>query len=82
MTGAGIPRWRWCAPTPGWALGWTTRRAGRRGPPPCAPVRGYPRLRARAPSGFDEMGGDDNFATETLEAILLKHGCLLEAFTG
>jgi hypothetical protein len=31
-------------------------------------------------SGFDEMGGDDNFATETLEAILLKHGCLLEAF--
>jgi len=28
------------------------------------------------------MGGDDNFATETLEAILLKHGCLLEAFVG
>ena len=30
--------------------------------------------------GFDEMGGGDNFATEDLEALLLKYGCVLETF--
>ena len=32
------------------------------------------------PRGFDEMGGNDDFSTEVMEAVLLKHGCLLEAF--
>lgn len=32
--------------------------------------------------GFDEMGGQDNFATEVLEAILLKHAVILESVTG
>jgi hypothetical protein len=30
--------------------------------------------------GFDEMGRRDDFATETLEALLLAHGVLLEAY--
>jgi hypothetical protein len=30
--------------------------------------------------GFDEMGGRDDFATEDLEALLLKHGTVLESF--
>ena len=30
--------------------------------------------------GFDELGGRDNFATEELEQLLLKHNVLLEAF--
>ena len=30
--------------------------------------------------GFDEMGGSDDFPAEVLEAVLLKHGVVLEAF--
>jgi hypothetical protein len=32
--------------------------------------------------GFDEMGGRDDFDTSTLEAVLLKHGAVLESFCG
>lgn len=30
--------------------------------------------------GFDELGGKDDFPTETLEKLLLKYGVLLEGF--
>jgi thioredoxin-like negative regulator of GroEL len=30
--------------------------------------------------GFDEFGGRDDFKTETMEAVLLHHGLLLDAF--
>jgi hypothetical protein len=30
--------------------------------------------------GFDELGGKDDFQTETLEALFLKHGIVMEAF--
>ncbi len=30
--------------------------------------------------GFDELGGTDNFPTEHLEQVLLKHGLVLESF--
>lgn len=32
--------------------------------------------------GFDELGGNDNFQTEQLEALLLRYGALLESFCG
>jgi hypothetical protein len=30
--------------------------------------------------GFDEMGGHDDFSTETLESVLVAHEVLLESF--
>jgi len=30
--------------------------------------------------GFDEMGGRDDFTTDTMEAVLLAHGVILESF--
>lgn len=30
--------------------------------------------------GFDELGGNDNFQTEDLERLLLKHSIILESF--
>lgn len=30
--------------------------------------------------GFDELGGRDDFPTEDLEALLLQHNAVLEAF--
>ena len=32
--------------------------------------------------GFDEMGGRDDLESSTLEAVLLKHGAVLETFCG
>ncbi len=31
--------------------------------------------------GFDEMGGRDDYSTETMEKVLLAHGVLLESFS-
>ena len=32
--------------------------------------------------GLDELGGGDNFTTETLEQVLLQHGAVMESFCG